>query len=170
MITNLGKILRYTTYNYTKYVRLIDEIRIIERYLYFEQIRHGGFKAIISVDPELENFRIPCLLLQPIVENACHHGIRNKENGRILIRARRTDDFAEIIIADNGIGMLQEQIDMLMQSDVIREEDDEHIGVINVKERVYSAFGENASFELSSVQGRYLKVCMKLPIREVEHD
>ena len=170
MITNLGKILRYTTYNYTKYVRLIDEIRIIERYLYFEQIRHGGFKAIISVDPELENFRIPCLLLQPIVENACHHGIRNKENGRILIRARRTDDFAEIIIADNGIGMLQEQIDMLMQSGVIREEDDEHIGVINVKERVYSAFGENASFELSSVQGRYLKVCMKLPIREVEHD
>lgn len=170
MITNLGKILRYTTYNYTKYVGLIDEIRIIERYLYFEQIRHGGFKAIISVDPELENFRIPCLLLQPIVENACHHGIRNKENGRILIRARRTDDFAEIIIADNGIGMLQEQIDMLMQSDVIREEDDEHIGVINVKERVYSAFGENASFELSSVQGRYLKVCMKLPIREVEHD
>lgn len=170
MITNLGKILRYTTYNYTKYVRLIDEIRIIERYLYFEQIRHGGFKAIISVDPELENFRIPCLLLQPIVENACHHGIRNKENGRILIRARRTDDFAEIIIADNGIGMPQEQIDMLMQSGVIREEDDEHIGVINVKERVYSAFGENASFELSSVQGRYLKVCMKLPIREVEHD
>ncbi|MBR4078720.1 MAG: histidine kinase, partial [Christensenellaceae bacterium] len=154
MITNLGKILRYTTYNYTKYVRLIDEIRIIERYLYFEQIRHGGFKAIISVDPELENFRIPCLLLQPIVENACHHGIRNKENGRILIRARRTDDFAEIIIADNGIGMPQEQIDMLMQSGVIREEDDEHIGVINVKERVYSAFGENASFELSSVQGR----------------
>ena len=66
--------------------------------------------------------------------------------------------------------MPQEQIDALLRANVMREGDDEHIGVINVKERVYSAFGEKASFEMTSVVDEYMRVCMKLPINEVKHD
>ena len=85
---------------------LKDEIELIKSYLTIEQVR---FKERLSVVYDIDedcNILIPCLILQPIVENAVKHGlIPKKGGGEIKISVKIIDDNVVIKIKDNGVGM-----------------------------------------------------------------
>lgn len=68
----------------------------------------------IDIDPALADKRMLKLMLQPLVENAIYHGIKNKRGrGLLRITGRQEQDWMVFAVADNGIGMTEEQLDAL---------------------------------------------------------
>jgi tetratricopeptide (TPR) repeat protein len=84
-----------------------DEIGALQLYVSLEQLRFKNkFTFTINIDGEIDQhyYKIPSLLLQPFVENAIIHGIRNKENGAITIVLSLKDKEIFCAIDDNGVG------------------------------------------------------------------
>jgi two-component sensor histidine kinase len=109
-ITQFGSLIRKTMDNSTRaIISIADEINYLTSYLELEQMRFPlQFRYEIIVDPAIdpENTYIPSMLLQPFVENAIRHGIRNKQHGKgmISIRIEQTPEELLIVIEDNGVG------------------------------------------------------------------
>ena len=80
----------------------------LEDYIALEQIRFGGRIQFIKV-LEIENFKIPPLILQPLVENSIKHGILPKSSGgRITLHTWREGENIIITITDDGVGFSME--------------------------------------------------------------
>lgn len=109
-----------------------DELLHIETYLSLEQLRFGD-KLQVVYDIETEEFMLPPLTVQPIVENAVRYGLTLRKSdgttgGTVTVRVRELEDACQITVADNGRGF-----------DVAAPESDEsrsHIGITNVRERL----------------------------------
>lgn len=87
-----------------KPVPFASALRHLEDYLILEQIRFGD-RIKFEKDIEVDDFLIPPLIIQPIVENAIKHGLNPKpEGGTILLRTRRIGDSIRISIIDDGAG------------------------------------------------------------------
>lgn len=108
-----------------------DEIELIKAYLAIEQVR---FSERLAVEYDIDedcNILIPCLILQPIVENAVKHGLApKKEGGMIRISVKRKGDNVVVKIKDNGVGM-----DMRRLPDIL-EGNQGGIGLGNTNERL----------------------------------
>jgi LytS/YehU family sensor histidine kinase len=97
----------------TMQVPLRQELELLEHYLAVSTSRHSGvFSWWITVDPTLDRdaVRIPPMLLQPLVENAVHHGlVPRKRNGELHVEVARTGDTLVCRVRDNGIGRAARQ-------------------------------------------------------------
>lgn len=82
------------------FVPLADELRLTEHYLDLERLRFGdALETRVELEPGLENFPVPNLLLLPLVENAVKHGIgRRWGAGRVFVAARSSADGVEIVV------------------------------------------------------------------------
>lgn len=85
------------------------DIETLQLYVDLEKLRsENKFSAQINVSKELLNsdYKVPPLIIQPFVENAIHHGLRNKEGntGELHVLAERVEDNIQYTITDNGIG------------------------------------------------------------------
>ena len=97
-------------------------------------------------------FSLPPLTIQPIVENAIRHGIRETPRGVIQVMTRLKDDMHEIVIRDNGTGFDPESI---------REKKSDYIGLNNVRERIESMCG--GTLEVESRAGEGTTVTIRIP-------
>ena len=90
------------------FVKLSEEISIIEKYLAIEQIRFDGeMEVVFDLDNTCGDRVIPTLLLQPVVENAIKHGLAHSyHNKKLIIRTICTPEMITISIEDNGIGRI----------------------------------------------------------------
>lgn len=116
-----------------------EELEHTNAYLSLEKLRFGDDLNIIY-HIESEDFDLPALTLQPIVENAVRHGIREKKNGKgsVTISAREYDDRYEITVSDDGDGFDYE---------AIPDTDDPHIGIENVRYRLKNMCGGTLTFD-----------------------
>jgi two-component system, LytTR family, sensor kinase len=108
MIEHLGDLLRLSLESKDKQeVPLAEEMAFLDHYLAIQKIRFGEHLKIgISVAAEVKYASVPCLLVQPLVENAIRHGIsRRSSGGTVNITARRVDDRLEIRVQDDGVGL-----------------------------------------------------------------
>ena len=154
-------------------ITIREEERHIRSYLEIQQFRYRDMLTYgISIDPACADNLILKMTLQPVVENALYHGIKNKRGGgHISITAREEDRRVLISIKDTGIGMTGQQL-----TDLIRMVDgkepagsDEriHFGLSNVAERLRLKYGEAAGMVFHSVYGEGTEVEIFLPrIRE----
>ncbi|MBK9292212.1 MAG: histidine kinase [Bacteroidetes bacterium] len=92
-------------------IPLQDELEAIRLYLEIEQLRfENKFEYSITLDPAIDEqfVEIPPMILQPIVENAIHHGLMHRESGgKLLISLKAEGQSIRIVIEDNGIGRAQ---------------------------------------------------------------
>src|SRR5262249_19636433 len=105
--TRLADVFRYTLRaSEREHARLGDELEFLRAYLDIERTRFGGRLRIEdAIAPGLESQLVPCLLLQPLVENAVRHGVSQRaEGGTVRITARRESDHLVIEVADDGPG------------------------------------------------------------------
>ena len=113
-LENLAAVFRYNVRRLDKEVTLYDEMNSVRAYIDLMRVRFGdmiSFSVDIK-DNELMQIHMPPLILQPIVENACIHGIGEREEGGCIdIRVFRNEKDGFIEIIDNGIGMDKEVID-----------------------------------------------------------
>lgn len=107
-LNSFSKLIRLTLENSDKdLIALDEEIEILDNYLHLQRLNHpGGFSYQITVSPniETENIEIPVMLLQPFVENAVLHGLKDHEDGKIKIVIKQKSNGLHIFIMDNGAG------------------------------------------------------------------
>ncbi|WP_047834003.1 histidine kinase [Robinsoniella sp. RHS] len=165
MITCLGDMLRYTTYQYGKYVTASQEILQIKNYLYIQEIRYDhSFEAFYDVEEEVLKQVIPCLIIQPLVENAVVHGLKDKKDGVLVIKLRIEENMLKIMVFDNGNGMEQQKIREVYQSTegTIKES----IGLSNVNKRICLTYSVEKGLEIKSRVGHYTRIEILIPIAE----
>lgn len=161
LLVKLSFYLRSSFKTNEEFVSFEQELKHIESYLSIEQAR---FSDRLSVEYKIDSSidcMIPALLLQPIVENALKHGLREKkENGKLMIEAKKAEHNIIINIIDNGIGMTKEQIEAIFN----KTDSHEGIGITNVNERLKSIFGTDLNVESRVNEGT--KVTIYIPIKE----
>lgn len=108
IIADLGALLRLShEYKDRQLITFREEISVLEHYLSIQRVRFGErVKIEIDISPEVECAYVPCLLLQPLAENAIRHGLMGTNSGgTITLTAKRCGDTVEIRLADDGVGL-----------------------------------------------------------------
>lgn len=157
LITLLGDLLRQTLDRLGRpQVRLREELSFIEDYLEIETMRHGDRISVgIEADPDALDARVPTLILQPLVENAMRHGIRDRsDGGRVRIRAARHDGRLELEVRDDGPGF-----DNPAETAVSRG-----VGLGNTEERLRRHFGDACVLETRNAPGGGAVVRIVMPV------
>lgn len=132
-INSLAFILRYAITDYDAEVPVRDEVEWLKRYVYLQQYRmKNRFHCDISVSPQVQDWKIHKLLLQPFVENAILHGFRYPQEEYLLeIGFREENGRLKIRIADNGAGFDTSVVDRIMKGEPAPEKEKGHIGLEN---------------------------------------
>lgn len=161
--SSLAKILR-ASISGDNFVTLKKEIELVENYIDIQQIRFSGkFTYDAEIPIELEDAIIPKLILQPVVENAIVHGLKDKENGHIFINAYSRDLRLIIEVEDDGCGMSDEMIGVLNRRD--REELKGHIGFYNVDTIIRLNYGLNYGLSARNLPSGGVRMTMELPLK-----
>jgi LytS/YehU family sensor histidine kinase len=108
MIEHLGDLLRLSLDSRDREeIPLTEELAFLDHYLAIQRIRFGDkLKIDVRIDPEVMYAPVPCLFLQPLVENAIRHGIsRRASGGTVIVSAERVDDRLRIRVVDDGVGL-----------------------------------------------------------------
>ena len=134
-----------------------QELNHIQNYTYLEQLRFGNALKI-EYDIDAEDFMIPTLSVQPLVENAIKHGIKN--NGKVLIKTREYDEYYEVSVIDDGIGMDYNRMESL-NADNSAGEVHTHIGIKNVRKRIEDMCEGTLEYRPGKIKGT--EAIIKIP-------
>lgn len=142
-LLQLTKLLRGVLSSLPEFSTLADEIKLIESYLDIERSRfEERLRVVIDIPKDLENIRIPSLILQPLVENAIKHAIsENKNGGEVRISAglkrRNGEILLRLTVSDTGDGRKTKKLS-----------NSGGIGLRNVRERLDNYYGDAAAFDI----------------------
>lgn len=166
MVGSLSEFFRTALNGGRDIITIEEELQHVRSYLEIEQVRYQDIlRYEISVPEELNKYLIPKITIQPLVENALYHGIKNKRGpGMILIKAKKEKDFFNIQIEDNGIGIEEERLEQVragIRDKVLTGKD--IYGLYNVNERIRLNFGEQYGILIESVHGEKTVVSVILP-------
>ena len=111
---------RYNVKKVSESSTLREELDVVDNYIYILNVRFAGdIHFNKSVDERVLDQKMPSMLLQPIVENAVNHGIRNVEwEGKIHLEVKKDGDYVRIRVADNGRGMTMERIAEVLEGKI----------------------------------------------------
>lgn len=157
-VKTLGKTMRYVLDNtLTSSVTLDRELDHVRNYLAIQQLRFGdrlNYRIDISHAPDPRSCEILPLLIQPLVENAVSHGLKDAGNdGLVVIRVRtEPEDRLLIEVTDNGAGMTPDELQhVITHMNTAPEAGSGHgIGLFNINSRVHLYYGEQYGLELTS--------------------
>lgn len=133
-----------------------EELEHVRSYLVIQKIRYENqFEYSFYVDPETENYFVPKLMLQPLVENALYHGIKLCDRKCILmIQVLSHGDRIEIEVLDNGAGMDAETLESVRKAVEHKGENRANsYGVVNVNDRIQILAGQEYGLRLTSEKG-----------------
>lgn len=173
-IEKVAELFRYNLRNLNEPITLKEEIENVEAYMYILKTRFGDkIKFIKNVDQTILDMLIPCIIIQPIVENAYIHGLEDLErDGEIRLTIFKEGNILTIEITDNGKGMSEEQVQAVM-NDLIGKEIPEHhvtgIGIKNVINRlkIYYNLQQIKTFvSIDSIENQGTTIALKLPYIE----
>ncbi|WP_163578967.1 cache domain-containing sensor histidine kinase [Gracilibacillus saliphilus] len=155
------------------WITIADEMSHIDSYLYIQQTRYEDILDVsVDVDQNIYHYHILKLLLQPVVENAIYHGIKNKR-GKGFLRINGTlegDDKIRFEVIDNGIGMDEDRLEKLRNhliSGEIVPDSKNGFGLINVQQRIQLYYGKEFGLKINSWKGSGTKVTITIPKRGV---
>ncbi|MGB4661823.1 MAG: histidine kinase [Mobilitalea sp.] len=159
--------LRYNLDNISKTVMLEKEMQNLKEYVAIQEYRYGGRYAYsFEVDDQALDFSMPCMILQPIVENAIQHGIAMKlSGGCVWIKAYQSENGICLEVRDNGVGMTEEQIQDIYKDIYENNSSNTHIGIRNIYRRLQLFYHEDVQFELENMNPG-LKIVISLPREE----
>lgn len=159
MIKALGKFYRTSLNNGNDIITIKEEINTAKSYLIIQNIRYQDmFEVEYDLDPRCNDFKILKLILQPLVENAIYHGIRNsKDKGKIRISTFQEEKKVILTLEDNGEGMDESQVRN------INENKTTGIGVRTTKERLRVFYGDEHEFVVESKKNVGTKITIKMP-------
>jgi two-component system LytT family sensor kinase len=159
LLIGFADFIRYTFRAHGPYSTLAEELRLVETYLELERARFGDRLLVtLRVAPEVLWVAMPCLTLQPLVENAVRHGIEVNGSGHISLVIEDNDSEAFITVEDDGVGM---DPDLARQQLAGRMSDG--IGLRNVDERFRRVYGAEYGLQLETALGLGTKAVLRVP-------
>jgi hypothetical protein len=154
LIERLGDVLRHVLRRSNELeTPLAGELEFLRKYLEIEQARFGDRLALtFAVDDDASDALVPQLILQPLVENALRHGLAPRAApGRLSIAARRDGDALEVAVTDDGLGLRDGW------------DDDDGLGLPNVRGRLSRMYGAAGRLALASPRGGGVVATITLP-------
>lgn len=171
-VEKMADFFRYNVKKGQEDATLGEELEAVDNYIYILNVRFAGdIHFSKEVDESLENVRMPSMILQPVVENAVNHGIRDIEwEGKIHLTVTGDADYIRISVKDNGKGMTQEQIEGVLSGNREHrneEGDSTGIGMNNVISRLELYYEESGLMEINSEgEGKGTETVIYIPVRE----
>ncbi|MBR5938539.1 MAG: sensor histidine kinase [Clostridiales bacterium] len=166
MVGNLSDFFRLSLNKGKESVTIREELQHVRSYLEIQQIRYQDIlKFEIDVPEDLFEYMIPKLSVQPIVENALYHGIKNKRGGgSIKVYGEEKKEYLSLVVEDEGKGMDEEHLRKVRRA--LREHTPESgvvYGLYNVNERIRLNYGEGYGIHIESILDRGTRVELRLP-------
>ena len=159
-----------------EWVRVQDELKHIESYLTIQKIRYRDILDYsIEHEKAMDQKTILKLLLQPLVENALYHGIKNKRGGGLItvrgwMESEENTNWLLFSIEDNGIGMTNERLAALRSKSEIQAEPfspaSSSYGVYNVNRRLELYYNRTGLLDIHSEYLKGTKVILRIPAVE----
>jgi two-component system sensor histidine kinase YesM len=168
IVASLTSLLRIGLSSGAEIIKIPQEIKHVESYLLIQKIRYEDkLNYDINIKDEILGFSVIKLILQPLIENAIYHGIKEKRgSGYIRISGEIKDEKIYFIVQDNGIGIKEAKLmqinEMLLgktiSSTVIG------YGIFNVNEKIKLTYGEGFGLKYNSIYGEGTTVELWHPI------
>jgi two-component system sensor histidine kinase YesM len=175
MTSALSKLFRISISKGREIIPVSDELAHVESYLTIQEMRYrDSFTYSIDVDPDIRDLAILKITLQPLVENAIYHGIKEVDHqGAIEITGDRQGETVVFQVRDNGKGMDAATLSGLLEAIGAPEErtgtlNRQGMGVRNVHQRIRLYFGEEFGLTCESTPGQGTTMTVRVPARERE--
>ena len=168
-VTALARFFRLSLGKGKNIVTVRDEIEHVKNYL---MIQHMRFKNKFDYEFDIAEdvLELPSLklMLQPLVENAIYHGMEFMDgDGMIMVKAWREEDELYLSVADNGLGMTEDKVEMILTGKSTSGNGrGSGIGVKNVNERIKLYFGEAYGLTIDSEPDEGTTVIIHLPAKD----
>lgn len=166
MVMSLSKFFRLVLSKGREYITIQEEEMHIKSYLEIQQVRYRDILEYeIQIDPELYQYKILKLTLQPLVENSLYHGIKYKRaKGTILVSGQLIDGNVHFKVQDNGVGMEPAELEKL-RNEIVKpcKDTEKGFGLANVNERIRMNFGSEYGMHIDSAIGEGTCVEVVIP-------
>lgn len=166
LLVSVAGLLRYSLKKVDQSVTLAEEVHVIEQYIDIQKARFSDrLEFHKEIDERFLHVQIPSLTLQPIVENAMIHAVEKMvDGGHITLRIYQQDTYVIAEVEDNGPGMSEEQVELLLQQEV-REHvgHSTSIGFQNVWKRLQLFYNESDLLTIQSKPNHGTKVSVRIP-------
>lgn len=153
---------RVSLSNGKEIISIREEIRNVNSYLYIQKARYPDmFTFSVHIQNELLNGSIPKLTLQPLIENAIYHGLKENETaGHISVTGVMHQQIIQLKITDDGLGIAPQKLAGLLQGD----NNEDSFGLHSVHERIKLYFGDQYGVTITSRQGEGTTVLLEFPM------
>ena len=161
----LSSLLRYSIQSGGMMIPLCEDLNYIRSYMRILEMRFGDRLSYrIDVPAELEDFPVPKLIVQPIIENAAVYGMKRSDHLFISLSACLDGSSVVLRVTDNGPGIEPEMLRQLKAclTDVHAERGD-HFGIMNVHERIRLIYGDQYGISIESQVGKGTTVLLHFP-------
>lgn len=161
----LGNMMRNIISKKAHLISIKDELDIVNNYITIQKYRYDQrLHFAVNISPDAEEYSIPKLTLQPIVENAIQHGLEEViSDCRISVSAYSLENTLKIVVKDNGPGMDEATIQSIYNGEI--KSKSSGIGLYNIIERIKLMFGHEYGIEIRSQIGEGTEVMITLPFR-----
>ncbi len=180
LIKAVARLLRYNLRSLDRPVTVQDEVDNIKEYIYIMGVRYGeSIHCELSIAGNLTKHLIPCLVFQPLIENAYLHGVAGlkERKGEIHVVIRDEGERLHVIIGDNGVGIPPDKMKRVLAQDSMEvhfsqgntlQSDSSGIGLGNIRKRLRLFYGRDDLLTIVSRPGEGTQVELKLPLIEEE--
>ncbi|WP_164971340.1 sensor histidine kinase [Clostridium tetani] len=165
MINYLSNFFRISLSDGKEFITISDEVAHVSNYLEIQKIRYKDkISYSMDVDNSLDQYLIPKLIVQPLVENSIYHGLKlQKCKGIINVSISSKDGFLTIEVIDNGLGINSEKL-IILRKNLAESIETDHYGLYNINERLKLAFGEKYSIKIKSELKIGTQVLLRIPL------
>ncbi|MCM1123472.1 MAG: histidine kinase [Eubacterium sp.] len=171
MVMSLSEFFRLVLSKGREYITIQEEEMHIKSYLEIQQVRYRDIMDYeIHIDPEIYQYKILKLTLQPLVENSLYHGIKYKRaKGNITVTGAMLEGRIYFKVEDDGVGMEEEELDNL-RKEIVKpcKDTGKGFGLANVNERIRMNFGAEYGMTIESVRGK--GTCVEVVIPAVPYE
>lgn len=166
----LGELSNYLRFTfdmdpYNSFISLKKEISIVKSYVELEKARFGDrLKIELNIDESILDYRIPALIIQPIVENSIRHGLMKRiSGGMVKISAEKNNNDFRITIKDDGLGISPEKLENLLNNSFTGS-----IGLKNVNKRLLNEYGQGLLIDSREGEGTIVTINIPMKLENLE--
>ncbi|MFW6238747.1 MAG: sensor histidine kinase [Halanaerobiales bacterium] len=164
LIKKVARLLRYNLKQSDAFVPVKDEIENLKIYCHIMEVRYEDkITYDIKYDKTLDEYQIPCMVIQPLLENSFLHGLNElkDQQGYVEVQVKKENGYIVIRVRDNGRGMKKDQIEKIMNTT-----SDSVSGLANIKQRLELYFNRKNLLQIKSKPGQGTEVTVRVPLRK----
>ena len=168
MIVELGSLMR-ASFSQEPDATVAEEIATVKSYMTIQEFRYKGrVEFFVETGEHLENYRVPRMILQPLVENAIYYGVEESMACcKIWVKAFEEDHAMVLHVIDEGIGMTEAELESVRNGTI--QPKGNGIGLKNIRERIRMAY-EDSAFVIESRIGEGTHITIRIPGEKKETD